>query len=408
MGIVCFFNAQHHKYQVQELLGLLSKYLEVESKTLRTGLVLQEELRALKFLYKSAKVHIKLEQNVGKEGEGEGRVKIGSKRSEEEKGGEKKRAKYIRPYMTTVPLDMSIDPIATAGKDNTAPIPLPLAHRQLQTPGNSRTFGDLNLGINGSGGFGITHTQSPFPNVPTGLQHAVNGFSIGDQDFTNYLGYSPPNLFPQAQAQGGLGPESDQSQFTFTNFAAGVNGINPTPSPNTEADMWAALGAFNSSGTAFTQVLSNMDVAGAQLGEISPPSSTGDLPGSTNYHLTRGYEGYGYGTSGLGIQLGHTPTPMHGGYYNPAMAHPQPHVYTQQQPHVNQYLQPNPQQTQAIRRQSYPLAQTHTQVQGQGMRWSHGMIPQNGERGAGSMPQIQDAAKVARSNSLWVMPSKQP
>jgi hypothetical protein len=400
MGIVCFFNAQHHKYQVQELLGLLSKYLEVESKTLRTGPVLQEELRALKFLHKSARVHIKSEQDVKIEKEGE--VTLGTKRVEEEKGGERKRAKYTRPFMTTVPLDMSVDPKTEGMKDCSAPIPLPVAHRQIQIPGSSRNFApDFNYVNDG----GITHTQSPYqtyPHIPFAIQYAIKDLTHGDQDMTNYADYSLPIAYPQVQ-QGNQQFDPSSSNL----FPNDISGINPTPSPNTEAMMWAAMTALTNSGPAYSQVLSNMDTAGAQLGEISPPSSLGDLPGTTNLHLAQGYEGYGYGTSGLGIQLGHTPTPMHGGYHNPVMAHPQPHIYTQQ---PNQYLhvQPDSQQIQAMRRQSFPLPQTHMQVQAQpqGMRWSQGMI-QNGVIGE-TRPQTHEAVKVARSNSMWAMPSKQP
>ena len=399
MGIVCFFNAQHHKYQVQELLGLLSKYLEVEPKTLRTGPVLQEELRALKFLHKSARVHIKSEQDVKNEKEGE--VAKGVKRVEEEKGGERKRAKYTRPFMTTVPLDMSVDPKTEGMKECLAPIALPVAHRQSQVVGNSRNFAtDFNLGNDGD----ITNTPSTYqtyPHVPCVLQYAIKDYSHGDQDLTTYADYSLPIAYPQVQANQQIDPSSS------TLFPNDISGINPTPSPNTEAMMWAALGAFTNSGPAYSQVLSNMDTAGAQLGEISPPSSLGDLPGTTNLHLAQGYEGYGYGTAGLGIQLGNIPTPMHAGYHNPVMAHPQPHIYTQQS---NQYLhvQSNLQQTQAMRRQSFPLPQTHTQVQGQGqgMRWSQGMI-QNGANGE-TVPQTHEAVKVTRSNSMWAMPGKQP
>jgi hypothetical protein len=400
MGIVCFFNAQHHKYQVQELLGLLSKYLEVESKTLRTGPVLQEELRALKFLHKSARVHIKSEQEVKIEKEGE--VVIGTKRVEEGKGGERKRAKYTRPFMTTVPLDMSVDPKAEGIKDFSAPIPLPVAHRQNQVSGSSRNFApDFNFVNDG----GILHTQTPYqtyPHVPCVLQYAIKDFSHGDQDLTTYADYSLPIAYPQVQ-QGNQQFDPSSSNL----FPNDMTGINLTPSPNSEAIMWAALGAFTNSGPAYSQVLSNMDTAGAQLGEISPPSSLGDLPGTTNLHIAQGYEGYGYGTSGLGIQLGNTPTPMHAGYHNPVMAHPQPHIYSQQ---PNQYLQPNSQHMQAMRRQSFPLPQTQTQVQvqGQGMRWSQGMI-QNGTLGESiPIPQAHEAVKVARSNSMWEMPGKQP
>jgi len=398
MGIVCFFNAQHHKYQVQELLGLLSKYLEVESKTLRTGPVLQEELRALKFLHKSARVHIKSEQDVKTEKEGE--VIIGTKRVEEEKGGERKRAKYTRPFMTTVPLDMSVDPKTEGLRDCSAPIPLPLAHRQTQVAGPSSNIATASTYVNDGG---ITHTQSPYqtyPNVPFAIQYALKDLTHGDQNVTTYVDYSLPNPYPQVQANQQFDPSSSNL------FPNDMTGINPTPSPNSEAIMWAALGAFTNSGPAYSQVLSNMDTAGAQLGEISPPSSLGDLPGTTSLHLAQGYERYGYGTSGLGIQLGHTPTPMHAGYHNPVMAHPQPHVYTQQ---PNQYLhvQSNSQQLQAMRRQSFPLPQTHTQVQAQaqGMGWNQGMI-QNGVIGE-TIPQTHEAVKMARSNSMWAMPGKQ-
>jgi hypothetical protein len=410
MGIVCFFNAQHHKYQVQELLGLLSKYLKVESKTLRTGPVLQEELRALRFLHKSARVHINEQNTTVKEGEGS--VKIG-KRATEEKERERKRPKYIRPFTTTVPLDMSIDIHATEGaKDTSAPIPLPLAHRQLlQTPGTSRTFGtDFNLGMGMNDSNGITHTQSPFhffPNVPSVLQSAIKDYSYGDQDLTAYADYALPILYPQITNQ-----QFDPSSLNM--YQAGTNGINPTPSRNTDANLFAALSAYAapvSNGTVYGQVLGNMDTAGAQIGEISPPSSLGDLPGTTNQHLAmQGYEGYGYPT-GLGVQLGHTPTSMHAGTYyntntNAVMAHPQPHVYTQQ-PQLNQFLQPPPQtQIQAMRRQSFPQQPTYTQLQGQ--RWSEGMILQNGVIGSGTIPQTQEAVKVARSNSMWATPSKQP
>ena len=399
MGIVCFFNAQHHKYQVQELLGLLSKYLEVESKTLRTGPVLQEELRALKFLHKSARVHIKSEQDVKNEKEGGGAT--GSKRVEDGEGGERKRAKYTRPFMTTVPLDMSVDPKTEGVKDCSAPLPLPIAHRQIQAAGSSRDFAaDCNL-VNGGAINNTPSTYQTYPHVPSVLQYAIKDYSHGDQDLTTYADYSLPIAYPQIQAN----QQFDQSSSTL--FPNDTSGINPTPSPNTEAIMWAALGAFANSGPAYSQVLSNMDMAGAQLGEISPPSSLGDLPGTTNLHLAQGYEGYGYGTAGLGIQLGNIPTPMHAGYHNPVMAHPQPHVYTQQS---NQYLhvRSNSQQIQAMRRQSFPLTQTHTQVQGQGqgMGWSQGMI-QNGVHGE-TVPQTHEVVKVARSNSMWTMPSKQP
>jgi len=399
MGIVCFFNAQHHKYQVQELLGLLSRYLEVESKTLRTGPVLQEELRALKFLHKSARVHIKSEQDVKTETQGE--MVIGTKRVEEEKGGERKRAKYTRPFMTTVPLDMSIDPKSEGLRDCSTPIPLPLAHRQTQVAGPSSNIATAFNYVNDGG---IAHTQSPYqtyPNVPFAIQYALKDLTHGDQNVTTYVDYSLPNPYPQVQANQQFDPSSSNL------FPNDMTGINPTPSPNSEAIMWAALGAFTNSGPAYSQVLSNMDTAGAQLGEISPPSSLGDLPGTTNLHLAQGYEGYGYGTSGLGIQLGHTPTPMHAGYHNPVMAHSQPHVYTQQ---PNQYLhvQSNSQQLQAMRRQSFPLPQTHTQVQAQaqGMGWGQNMIP-NGAIGE-AIPQTHEAVKMARSNSMWAMPSKQP
>jgi hypothetical protein len=438
MGIVCFFNAQHHKYQVQELLGLLSKYLEVESKTLRTGPVLQEELRALKFLHKSARVHIKLEQNLGDGKENDGNPVIGVKRPEEDKEPEKatererKRPKYSRPFTTTVPLDMSIEARGdVVGKsDPSAPIPLPQAHRQqLQTPSTSTSRGFLgDFGLGSTDGNNMPHTLSPYqtyPHVPSALQYAIKDFSFGDQDLTTYTDYSLPIVYPQIDITRSQVPTFDPSaQQPFTNTNITSNGIAPTPSPNTEANMWAAMqGAFpTSTGTAFGQVLSNMDTAGAQLGEISPPSSLGDLPGTTNLHLAmQGYEGYGYPgtTTGLGIQLGHTPTPMHAGtYYNPMIVHPQPHMYLQhpqpqpqhQQPQVQQ-LQPQQQQqqqhSQAMRRQSYPQPQTQTTNQGQS--WSQSMLnqSQNGIQGTIGIPQTHEAVRETRSNSMWAMPGKE-
>lgn len=386
MGIVCFFNAQHHKYQVQELLGLLSKYLEVESKTLRTGPVLQEELRALKFLHKSARVHIKLDQDeIGEKEEG---VVIGTKRPEEEKAGERKRARYTRPFLTTAPLDMSVEtPLPSSKDDLSAPIPLPPAHRQLQTSGTSGAFpGDLNLGSTNNNGIGLGHTATPyqaFRNVPSALQYAIKDFSYGDQEFTTF----PDYVLPQ-YAQVAVNQPFDPSSLNPVQHGNGIN-IAPTPSPNTEAAMWATLNAYaSSSGTAYGQVLGHMDNAGAKIGEISPPYSTGDLPGTSHSFLpNQGYEFQGtYGTTGLGIQCGHTPTPMHGGaYYNPGLTHPQPHVY----PQANQFLQSDLQghQIQATRRQSFPTSQTQVQVQLQGQRWSEGMIPQNGILGGGMLPQ---------------------
>lgn len=421
MGIVCFFNAQHHKYQVQELLGLLSNYLEVESKTLRTGPVLQEELRALKFLHKSARLHIKLEQGTGDVKEKEGHTVVGIKRPEEEKEKEKererKRPKYTRPFTTTVPLDMSIESRGEAGgkSDTSAPIPLPQAHRQLlQTPStsSSRNFiGDFGLGMSDANG--MAHSLSPYqtyPNVPSALQYAIKDFSFGDQDLTTFTDYSLPITYPQVdmnRTQASTFDPSALQQFTMLNN----HGIAPTPSPNTEAAVWAAMGSVaTSSGTAFGQVLSNMDTAGAQLGEISPPTSLGDLPGTTIRHL-EGYDGYGYPGIGLGIQLGHTPTPMHAGtYYNPMMVHPQPHMYLQQPQHQQQQQQAQQQQTnqqlnlQAMRRQSYPQPQTQTQNTGQS--WSQSLMNHNGIQGSSGIPQTHEAVKETRSNSMWTIPGK--
>jgi hypothetical protein len=372
---------------------------------------LQEEQRALKFLHKSARVHVKLEQRQvdaqptaaeGSEAKGqdnsenkEGLEAVSEPEKEKERAA--KRTRYSRPFTTSAPLQLHVHPAGEvhAGSSRHADaMSLPPAHPSAgpQTPSTASTY---LAPPNGNGlGTNVPYSQSPFqayPHVPSALQYAIKDFSFGDQDLTTFTDFSLPVQNPMysstditrslslGNAPLGHGHIQHQNQNQFDTFGLGqiqnFSGIAPTPSPNTDAAVWDALQAMGASnslglGTTFSQVLSNMDNAGAQIGELSPPSSLGDLPGSNAYSAWGYYDplpaGQGHGVGlGLGIQLGHVSTPMHGGTvagigYG-SNVHPDPHAQAVQQHHqpMMQHPQPHTHIQQPMRRQSYPLPQGH-------------------------------------------------
>jgi hypothetical protein len=277
------------------------------------------------------------------------------------------------------------------------------------TGNNPPNVHDTSVYVNGysnGNGLGMTysHLPHPFGNVPPEIQTAIGDFAFGDQDHKTFADFSLP-FFASNQGQR-LTYDPAMTQITNN---INTNGIAPTPSPNTEANVWAAMNSLtNPSDTTIItprdQVLINFHNASAGL-DYSPPNSIGDLPGSTNQNLQM--QNYNYGlTTGLGIQLGHLPTPMHGGtYYNPIMSHPQPHIFAQQGQQQNQATagqvqtqaqMPSQVQGQVMRRQSYP------QPAGQGQGWGQNVLAQDG-----LLPQTQDGVKVQqRSNSMWDIPGE--
>lgn len=225
MGIVCFYNAQHHKYKVEELLQLLSKYLEVESKTLRKGPVLEEELKALKFLHKSAKVHIKLGDRAaaGPAGDASGvsaRIRSIAELGVPESEREAKRPRVNLPFTTSTPLLQNVTPSSSttifhppvsASTSQDGPIPLPVAHHSQttlfspQTATSTSSSATITAGPNMAGASaGIHPGQAYFPhvpcqNIPLNLQASIGDLSSGDRGQMFFSDFNGVNIHSQLE-----------------------------------------------------------------------------------------------------------------------------------------------------------------------------------------------------------------
>lgn len=235
MGVLCFSPAPKHRYKVEDLLRLLSKYLEIESRTVRKGPVLEEELRSLKFLYKSAKVHARLaggppsalggKRNrvaISSPADG-GRVElswIGEVNEGEPSGWrEAKRQKTVGPLTTSIPLPSADSQARTWAHLHTntnmerysdGPIPLPppgqiagpnhvANHELLQNddthaPRHEPAAASVtNLMLQAHLVGQQQYTAHQYNNIPFNLQGTIADFSSGDHhqmSFTDVGGVS--------------------------------------------------------------------------------------------------------------------------------------------------------------------------------------------------------------------------
>lgn len=262
MGVVCFHHDQHHKYQVQELLRLLEKYLEVESKTLRKGPVLHQELRALWFLHKSARVHIKLGNTGGdrKEKKRRSSAEMADGGGSSSGSGERvtKRPRPVpapvRPFTTSTPLQTiaTLPPSVPGGVGvaaaSASAIPLPVAHPQAQ-----------GIAPMPSAPTAVPPAQAlaPFPHVPLYLQGPIKDFSFGDTDTMSF------------NEQFGL--NTVQSQY---NWPSQSQWLNMGSGFISNTDMWSATPTIASSSTV-AQVMSTFNKAGQ---DVSPEQPLSELP----------------------------------------------------------------------------------------------------------------------------------